>query len=71
MIFKEEDAYTSDEQVEKLTREINFHYSACIRSLIYLLSTRVELSFSVHKLTKFSENPGKVHFEGLVHYQDT
>ena len=25
------------------------------------------LSFAVHKLTKFSSNPGKVHFEGLVH----
>ena len=25
------------------------------------------LSFAVHKLAKFSSNPGKVHFEGLVH----
>ena len=23
--------------------------------------------FSVHKLANFSSNPGKVHFEGLVH----
>ena len=38
-----------------------------IGSLIYLLSTRVDLSFAVHKLEKFSANPGKVHFEGLVH----
>ena len=29
--------------------------------------TRGELSFAVHKLEKFSVNPGKVHFEGLVH----
>ena len=35
--------------------------------MIYLLSTRVDLSFAVHKLAKFSENPGKVYFEGLVH----
>ena len=26
----------------------------------------MDLSFSVHKLEKFSANPGKVHFEGLV-----
>ena len=26
----------------------------------------MDLSFAVHKLAKFSENPGKVHFEGLV-----
>ena len=25
------------------------------------------MSFAVHKLKKFSANPGKVHFEGLVH----
>ena len=67
MIFTKEDVSTSDEQVESLTREYNIHYRACIGSLIYLLSTRVDLSFAVHKLAKFSANPGKVHFEGLVH----
>ena len=30
MIFTNADAYTSDEQVEKLTREFNIHYRACI-----------------------------------------
>ena len=67
MIFTKDDVSTSDEQIEKLTREYNIHYRACIWSLIYLLSTRVDLSFAVHKLAKFSANPGKVHFEGLVH----
>ena len=27
----------------------------------------MDLSFAVHNLVKFSANPGKVHFEGLVH----
>ena len=27
----------------------------------------MDLSFAVHKLEKLSVNPGKVHFEGLVH----
>ena len=27
----------------------------------------MELSFAVKKLAKFSSNPGKVNFEGLVH----
>ena len=27
----------------------------------------MDLRFAVHKLAKFSSNPGKVHFEGLVH----
>ena len=32
-----------------------------------MLSTRIDLSFAVHKLANFSSNPRKVHFEGLVH----
>ena len=53
MIFTNADASTSDEQIEKLTRKINIHYIYCIGSLIDLLSTRVDLSFAVHKLEKF------------------
>ena len=67
MIFTKYDTSTSNEQVEKLTREFNIHYGACTGSLIYLLSTRVDLSFAVHKLETFSSNPGKLHIEGLVH----
>ena len=67
MIFTKEDVSTSDGKVDKLTREFNIHYRSCIVSLIYLLSTRVDLIFVVHKLAKFSANPGKVHFEGLIH----
>ena len=53
MMFTKEDVSTSDEQVEKLTREYDIHYRDCIGSLVYLLSTRVDLSFSVHKLAIF------------------
>ena len=35
--------------------------------MIYLLSTRVDLGFEDYKLEKFSTNPDKVHFEGLIH----
>ena len=51
MIFTKAYLSTRDEQIEKLTREFSIHYRACIRSLIYLLSTRVDLSFAVHKST--------------------
>ena len=67
IILTKYDIYTSDEQVEKLTREFNIHYRACIGSLVYLLSTRVDLSFAVYKLAKFSSNPLKVHFEVFLH----
>ena len=62
MIFTKTDTSTSDEKVEKLTRELNIHHRSCIGLLIYLLSTRVDLSFAVHKLAKFSADHGKVHF---------
>ena len=67
MIFTKAYKYTSDEQVENLTSQFNIHYRSCIGSLIYLLSTRVDFSFPVHKLANFSANPGKVNFAGLVH----
>ena len=67
MIFTKTGAYTSDEQVKNLTWELSIHHRAFVVSLINLLSTRVDLSFSVHKLEKFSSNPVKVHFEGLVY----
>ena len=35
-------------------------------SIIYLSYTRVDLRFAAHKLKRFSSNPGKVYFEGLV-----
>ena len=47
--------------------KFNIHYRSCIGSLIALLSTRVDFRFAIHKLAKFSPNPSKVHFEGLVH----
>ena len=62
VIFAKSDVSTSYEQVEKLTWGFNIHYRYFIVSLIYLLSTRVNLSFSVHKLAEFSSNPGKLHF---------
>ena len=66
MIITKKYVSTIDEQVNKLTREYNIHYRSCISSLIYLLSTRVDLSFVVHKSEKFSVNPGKVNFEGFI-----
>ena len=67
MIFTKEDVSRSDEQIENSTGKYNIHYRACIGSLIYLFYTRLDLSFAVHKVAKFSANPGKVHFEVLVH----
>ena len=67
MIFTKEDAYTSYEQVEVLSREYNIHYRNCLGSLIYLFYTIVDVYFEFHKLETFSSNPGKLHYECLLH----
>ena len=66
MILAKADASNSDELVEKLTREFNINYRACIGSLIHLLYTRVDFSFALQKLGKFSSKPGKVYFGSLI-----
>ena len=65
IIFTKEYASTSDVQVEVLSIFYNIHYRACVRSLIYLLFIGMCLYFSVHKLTKFSSDPGQLNFEGF------
>ena len=67
MILTKDNAYTSGEKLERLTRVFNIHCISCIGSLIYLLSTIVYLRFVAHKLAKFSSNPGEAYCEGLVY----
>ena len=55
MICTKDATFNSDEQVDKLTKEFNIQYRACIGSLIYLLLTRVDLIFVVHKLEFFHQ----------------
>ena len=68
MIFTKEDVSIIGEQVEKLTRECNIHYRACIGSLIYLFYTRVDLNFAVHKLENFQQILVKYSLKNLYIY---
>ena len=52
MIFTKADTSNRDKKVDKLISELNIHYRACIGSLIHLFSTRMDLSFALHKLEK-------------------
>ena len=54
MIFTKTYESSTDEHVEKLTRELNIHYRSLIGSLIYLLSTRVDLIIAVQVSKIFS-----------------
>ena len=57
IIFTKCDTSTSDEQVEKLTREFNIHYRACIGSLIYLLYTIEDFIFFSSQFRKVFIKP--------------
>ena len=46
--------------------ELNIHNKICIKWFIYFIY-KSGFEFSVHKLAKFSSNPGKVNFELLVY----
>ena len=67
MVFTKEDDSISDEQFGLLSREYNIHYWDFVGSLIYLLYKKVDLCFAVHNLAKFSSNPDKLHFQGLIY----
>ena len=58
-IFTKEDASVSDEQGEVLSRYYNIHYRACVVSLVYISSKKVDSCFAVHKLEKCHRIPVK------------
>ena len=64
---KEDMASTPEEknEVNKLFGDL--HYRSAIGALIYLSSgTRSDITFAVSKLAKFSNSPGKRHFQDLI-----
>ena len=50
IIFAKNYLSISDEKVVNFFRKYNIQYRSCIGLFIYLLSTRLYFSFSVHKL---------------------
>ena len=55
MKFTKEYSSTSDGKVEVLYIYYKIHYSACVGSLIYILSTIIYLCFSVYKVEFFHQ----------------
>ena len=48
---------TSDEKIEKLTREFNIHYRACIGSLIYFFIYKSVQEFCSPQVSKVFRKP--------------
>jgi hypothetical protein len=47
--------------------EYNIDFASCVGSLIYLALTRTDIIYAVNNLAKITRNPGKKHFEALIH----
>jgi len=62
------DDCSQDEVVAgQLEKEYNIDFASCIGSLIYLSMTRCDIVYTVNKLAKFTRQPGRNHFEALLH----
>jgi hypothetical protein len=62
-----DDNFTTEEETKTLSMECNIDFASCVGSLIYLALTRTDITYAVNKLTKFTRNPGKKHFEAQIH----
>jgi hypothetical protein len=62
------DDCSSDENAAlQLQKEYNIDFASCIGSLIYLGMTRCDIVYAVNKLAKFTRQPGRNHFNALLH----
>jgi hypothetical protein len=62
------DDCSQDEVVaEQLEKEYNIDFASSIGSLIYLGMTRCNIVYTVNKLAKFTRQPGRNHYEALLH----
>ncbi|KAG7371023.1 reverse transcriptase RNA-dependent DNA polymerase [Nitzschia inconspicua] len=66
-VFTKEDCSKTYVDILKLVEQFGFEYGAAIGSLIYLMNTFVKLTFSIRKLAKFMQKPGRTHFAILKH----
>lgn len=62
-----EDCSVDKDATKQLEREYNIDYASCVGSLIYLAMTRCDITYAVNKLAKFSIQPGRNHFEAMLH----
>jgi hypothetical protein len=66
-ILTSNDCSTDEAAAKALEREYNIDFASCVGSLIYLGMTRCDVVHTVNKLAKFTRQPGRNHFEALLH----
>jgi hypothetical protein len=66
-IFTKSDCSPTYSKVVELQQEFGFEYAAVVGSLIYLMDTYTRLKHSIRKLARFTQYPGRTHFNLLLH----
>ena len=68
-IPSKKDCPQNDPQIKEVKLRFgNLNYRSVIGALLYVsCCTRPDIAYAVNKLAKFSNNPGIVHFRGLLH----
>ena len=56
-----------EKESEKIQKEYNIDYRACIGCLLYLSYTHPDIIFAVNKLAKYGIKPGEYHMKCAIH----
>jgi hypothetical protein len=67
IIFTKADCSKNYLEVKELEDEFGMGYSVAIGCLLWILNTFPRLQFTIRKLAKFMQFPGRVHFKALIH----
>jgi hypothetical protein len=62
-----DDCSVDEREAELLQTEYNIDFASCVGSLIYLGMTRVDISYAVNKMAKYTQKPGRKHFDAITH----
>jgi hypothetical protein len=62
-----DDCSSNEDEARRLAKEYSIDFAGCIGSLIYLGMMRCDIVYAVNKLAKFTREPGRNHFEALLH----
>lgn len=67
LIPSPDDCSENEANARDLEVEYDIDFTCCVGSLIYLGMTHTDISYAVNKLAKYTQKPGRNHFEVLLH----
>ena len=65
--FTKKDCAENSFEVKRLEEEFGFRYRTLVGSMMWVTNTMPRIIFAIRKFSKFSQCPGRKHFEALRH----